>query len=198
MYGTGSIVRWVALTLSLSCLGLAGCPGSTTGGSTTGGSTTGGSTTGGSTTGGTGCAIAGAAVAGASCCGCGGGCATGCGTGVACQPGACSFCGAGQSPTFGLQASDAAGSGPVFVAVGDFNGDGRPDLAVADEATPATLGVLMNGGGGTFGAPVPYVGGSGLNPWSVALGDFNGDGKPDLAVANKNDGTVSVLLNGCQ
>ena len=46
-----------------------------------------------------------------------------------------------------------------------------------------------------FGPAVSYAVGSG--PGSVAVGDFNGDGKPDLAVANAGDDTVSVLLNDC-
>ena len=58
------------------------------------------------------------------------------------------------------------------------------------------MSVLLNGGGGTFGPQSSYA--AGTHPSAVAVGDFNGDGKPDLAVANKNDGTVSVLLNGCQ
>ncbi len=84
-----------------------------------------------------------------------------------------------------------AGSGPDSVAVGDFNGDGKPDLAVANYGD-GTVSVLLGNGDGTFQAAVSYGAGSG--PASVAVGDFNGDGKADLVVANSTDGTVSVLL----
>ena len=86
-----------------------------------------------------------------------------------------------------------AGSSPDFVAVGDFNGDGHPDLAVANlESNNVT--VLLGSAMGVFaaapGSPFPV----GSSPDSVAVGDFNGDGNLDLAVANKGDGTVTVLL----
>jgi hypothetical protein len=87
------------------------------------------------------------------------------------------------------------GVGPQFVAVQDLNGDGRPDLVVANTGTDAAPGnnvsVLMNVAG-TFPAHVEYSTGNG--PASVAIGDFNKDGNPDLAVANSRDGTVSMLL----
>ena len=54
------------------------------------------------------------------------------------------------------------------------------------------MSVLLGNGDGTFQAAVNYP--AGLNPFSVAVGDFNGDGKPDLAVANYGSNTVSVLL----
>src|SRR5205814_6828161 len=77
------------------------------------------------------------------------------------------------------------------VAVGDDNGDGKPDLAVANfDSNPVS--VLLGNGDGTLRAPLTL--GVGNGPTSVAVGDFNGDGKPDLAVANFNSNTVSVLL----
>jgi hypothetical protein len=78
------------------------------------------------------------------------------------------------------------------VAVADFNGDGKPDLVVANRVNVGTLSVLLGRGDGSFAAPVPYpVGGF---PVAVAVGDFNGDGKPDLAVANWGSQDVNVLL----
>ena len=83
------------------------------------------------------------------------------------------------------------GTGAYSVAVGDFNGDGNADLAVANYSA-GTVTVLLGNGDGTFRAGVDY--GAGSNPISVAIGDFNGDGKADLAVANSGYGTVSILL----
>ena len=86
-----------------------------------------------------------------------------------------------------------AGSNPDSVAVGDFNGDGNPDLAIANFASDNVTVLLGNGTGGFTAAPgSPFAAGS--EPTSVAVGDFNGDGRPDLAVANYGSGTVTVLL----
>ena len=78
--------------------------------------------------------------------------------------------------------------------MGDLNGDGKADLAVANEGSN-TVSVLLNLGAGTFAAKVDYV--VGTAPYSLGLGDLDGDGKVDLAVANQGDDTVSVLLNRC-
>src|ERR1039458_6237386 len=83
----------------------------------------------------------------------------------------------------------SAGSGPISMAMGDFNGDGKPDLAVANQHS--NVSVLLGNDDGTFRAAVNYGAGSG--PISMAMGDFNGDGKPDLAVTN--DGVGSGYCN---
>jgi hypothetical protein len=93
-----------------------------------------------------------------------------------------------------------AGSEPWTVAVADFNGDGIPDLALADydaarTGTGAGVSILLGNGDGSFQAPISYVFGA-SEPY-LAVGDFNGDGHPDLAVAgwdNSGQWTVSVLL----
>jgi len=77
------------------------------------------------------------------------------------------------------------------VAVGDFNGDGKLDLAVVDYDT-GVVSVLLGNGDGTFQPQVEYA--TGTSPRGVAVGDFNGDGKLDLVVANSGDNDVSVLL----
>lgn len=85
----------------------------------------------------------------------------------------------------------AVGTNPAAVAVGDFNGDGKPDLAVAN-ADDGTVSILLANGDGTFSAnPVVTVG---VRPVSVAVADLNGDGSLDIVVANYSSDTVSVLL----
>ena len=87
----------------------------------------------------------------------------------------------------------------VFVATGDFNGDGFTDLAVATGTNPGvlvgtTISILLGKGDGTFQAtpfPSPIVGNQ---PFAIAVGDFNHDGKTDLAVVNMSTNNVSVLL----
>jgi hypothetical protein len=89
----------------------------------------------------------------------------------------------------------ATGAGPLASAVGDFNGDGRPDLAVVNFYS-ANVSILFGNAppaAGTFQSPVNYA--VSTNPNSIALGDFNGDGRPDLAVSNTNgNNAVSILL----
>jgi hypothetical protein len=83
------------------------------------------------------------------------------------------------------------GSQPVALVSGDFNGDGRPDLAIADYNS-GEVSVLLGNGDGTFQTPATYAVGNG--PFALVAGDFNGDGRTDLAVANIHDNDVSVLL----
>jgi hypothetical protein len=151
---------------------------------------------------------------------------------------------------FALAGEYDAGAAPAHFATGDFNGDGKLDIAVVDTLVPSVPGsqvsVLLNQGNGGFGAAVGYtmsdfpsaisaadvdgdgkldlavsavghdkVGGeistlknlgngtfapavhfgAGEMPGSLATGDLNGDGQPDLAAANPTSGTLSVLLN---
>jgi hypothetical protein len=94
-------------------------------------------------------------------------------------------------PLFGPKTDFVTGTTPYSVAIGDLNGDGKPDLAVTNYG-PNTVSVLLGNGDGTFGAQTDY--GTGSSPFSVAVGDLNGDGKPDLVTANTGSSTVSVLL----
>ena len=94
--------------------------------------------------------------------------------------------------TAALGSPIAAGSYPISVAVGDFNGDGVQDLAVADRIDN-TITVLLGNGSGGFAPATSSPFAAGTTPWSLVVGDFNGDGVLDLAVANAG-GFVSVFL----
>src|SRR5260370_28037032 len=87
----------------------------------------------------------------------------------------------------------AAGNGPCCVTVGDFNGDGRPDLVVADDGIGSYVSVLLGNGDGSFQAARNFPAG-GYPPTSVAVGDLNGDGRLGLAGANYYSHDVSVLV----
>src|SRR5439155_426710 len=102
----------------------------------------------------------------------------------------------------------SGGSGPVSLAVGDVNGDGKPDLLVANQCSnrnnsnscTGLLTVLLGSGDGKFQAAVSYASG-GASPSSIVLADINGDEKPDVLISNQcarldGDcaGNISVLL----
>ena len=95
-----------------------------------------------------------------------------------------------RTGSFSAAINFASDAGPRSVAMGDFNGDGNFDLAVANFLN---VSVLRGTGTGSFGAATNFAVRSLLR--SVAVGDFNDDGKLDLAVANSSSGTVSILLN---
>jgi hypothetical protein len=101
---------------------------------------------------------------------------------------------AGVAPSFAPAKSYATGRTPVAVAIGDLDADRKPDLAAvnANPGGKGSVSVLLNTGDGSFRTKVDYR--TGRGPRSLAIGDLNTDGKPDLATANGID-TVSVLLN---
>ena len=100
---------------------------------------------------------------------------------------------------------DSGGGGPTSVAVADVNGDGHADLVVANgcqigSCNNGAVSVLLGNGDGTFQPAVSYSSG-GQDAISVAIADVNGDGHPDIVVANGQKsgsdftGTVGVLVN---
>ena len=95
------------------------------------------------------------------------------------------------------QTFSSGGTHPLSVVVTDFNGDGKLDIAVANENTD-TLAVFLNDGTGHFGTPiVTNVQTSGAALGFIAAGDFNEDSKMDLAVSFIGGGNqVNVILFG--
>jgi hypothetical protein len=103
------------------------------------------------------------------------------------------FIGIGDG-TFKSVVNYPASINPVGLVTGDFNGDGREDIASITGSYPSgEVSVLVGKGDGTFATHVNHV--IPIYPYSVAAGDFNGDGIPDLVVDSFNTpGSVSILL----
>lgn len=97
-----------------------------------------------------------------------------------------------NGPVFSGAPEYVAGLRSRSVAVGDFNGDGKPDLAVANEMSN-NVSVLLGDGVGGFGPPANFA--ARQQPSAVVSADFNKDGKADLAVGHSfGNGLISVLL----
>ena len=92
--------------------------------------------------------------------------------------------------SFTLAATLATGSLLLSATVGDFNGDGNQDVAVA--SVNSYISIYLGGGAANFGNAINFDVGGG--PSSLAVGDFNGDGMQDLAATNAN---LAILLRDC-
>lgn len=98
--------------------------------------------------------------------------------------------------SFATKADFITSSSPYLVAIGDLNGDGKADLALSHTGSNV-VSVFRNTNNGnteiSFNTKVDFTSNSGTR--SVAIGDLDGDGKPDLATANSNSSFISVFRN---
>ena len=85
---------------------------------------------------------------------------------------------------------------PGLIVAADVNLDGKPDLVIAGIASvlPTAFVVMLGNGDGTFAAPVGY--GAAATPYAPVVADFNGDGKPDVAVSDGASSVHILLGNG--
>jgi Ca2+-binding RTX toxin-like protein len=100
------------------------------------------------------------------------------------------------TPTFAPKVDFTTGREPSSVSIGDFNGDGSPDVAVANlygYTTSILINTTPTGATTPTFAKVDFR--TETNPRSLSIGDFNGDGSADVAVANQGSDTTSIFLN---
>jgi hypothetical protein len=96
--------------------------------------------------------------------------------------------------TFQPQVTYPVGAGPVGIVIADFNGDGIQDLSVGNTSQSAlTQSILLGNGDGTFQPQLTFP--TGNFPYGEAVGDFDNDGYPDLAISDFSDGTETILLS---
>jgi len=95
---------------------------------------------------------------------------------------------------FVSNASYAVGNLPFCLLVTDVNGDGKPDIITANEVD-GTLTILTNAGGTFHMADTVLVANANSDPFSFAVADLTGDGKPDLVAGDSTDGLIEVLTN---
>jgi len=97
--------------------------------------------------------------------------------------------------TYAGKVDFATDTNPVSVSLSDFDGDGKMDLAVS--TLNNTVSILRNTDDGSgaisFASKIDYE--TGFSPWSVSAGDFDSDGNMDIATANYNSNTISILRN---
>src|SRR6185503_19193300 len=96
---------------------------------------------------------------------------------------------AAQTASFDAPMDFGVGTNPNSLAVGDFNGDGKADLAIANFASN-NISVMLGNGDGSFQAAQSFP--AGVNPAFIGIADLNGDGKPDLMAPNYGSANVSI------
>jgi hypothetical protein len=113
------------------------------------------------------------------------------------QPFIVTFAGGGAftSNSFASKIDFAASTEAFSLCTSDFDGDGKPDIAVANRAAN-TISVLRNTSvvhAVSFDIKIDFA--TGINPYSIVAGDIDGDGKQDLAVANRGSNSISIFRN---
>jgi len=106
-------------------------------------------------------------------------------------------CGDGAFNQGPVSANENAPASALMPAVGDFNGDGKLDIATTGggyDYTENLVTILLGNGDGTFSLPQSPVFATGSNPWAIVAADFNGDGKLDLAIVNYDGNSLTILL----